>query len=290
MIIKVQEKSEATSARLAECERVIAKGLSVFFEVGQALAEIRDGKLYRDKYATFEAYCDERWNLGRSRAYELIDQAVVVAKIADSGVNLSAAADISKRDVRTLKKNLPAAAKDIKRRVAAGQEPASAVKATVEAKRAEQDKAKAKQKAEKDQHERERQAAADALPQAIKNREAAKKTGGKNNGAADASSPFDQFDRIKELEEANRSLETEIEALRAENKLYGEMKVQFEQGGFAKVVAGKDNEIAALETRLYRESADKDSWRKLADWWKQQAIKLGWQKDEVIPLNEPEAS
>src|SRR5690606_22469259 len=62
---------------------------------------------------------------------------------------------------------------------------------------------------------------------------------------------------IEELREANAALEADVARLIAENKLYGEMKVQFEQGGFDKVVAGKDDEIQALETRLYRESAEK---------------------------------
>ena len=64
---------EAT--HLARCEGVIGRGLTVFVEVGRALAEIRDAKLYRVNYKTFEAYCKERWEIGRSRAYELIDQA-----------------------------------------------------------------------------------------------------------------------------------------------------------------------------------------------------------------------
>ncbi len=64
--------------------------------------------------------------------------------------------------------------------------------------------------------------------------------------------------------------------LRAENKLYGEMKVQFEQGGFDKVIAGKDEEIRVLETRLYQESSDKASWMKAAKYWQGEAKKLGW--------------
>lgn len=62
----------------AECEQVIARGMHTFVEVGNALLTIRDGRLYRDEYATFEAYCEERWEMKRRYAYYLIDSAKVV--------------------------------------------------------------------------------------------------------------------------------------------------------------------------------------------------------------------
>jgi phage N-6-adenine-methyltransferase len=68
-------------------EQVIEKGLAGFVVVGQALQRIRDGKLYREGFATFEDYCRGRWGLSRSYAYQQID----AAKIAGS---LSAVADI----------------------------------------------------------------------------------------------------------------------------------------------------------------------------------------------------
>ncbi|TIT21987.1 MAG: hypothetical protein E5W86_18355, partial [Mesorhizobium sp.] len=116
-MIKTTTLPAAETARLARCEQIIERGFAVFFEVGQALAEIREAKLYRASHDTFEDYCKERWDIGRSRAYELIDQATVVKAITDAGVNLSAVADISKRDVRELKKDLPAAAKQIKDKI-----------------------------------------------------------------------------------------------------------------------------------------------------------------------------
>jgi hypothetical protein len=62
---------------LTKCEKTIEKGLGTFVEVGQALYDIREEKLYRDAHATFEAYCTARWELSRSRAYQLIDAAEV---------------------------------------------------------------------------------------------------------------------------------------------------------------------------------------------------------------------
>ena len=58
--------------RLAELEKVINRGKKSFIEVGMALAEIRDLRLYRLTFKTFEGYCREKWGWGRQRAYELI--------------------------------------------------------------------------------------------------------------------------------------------------------------------------------------------------------------------------
>jgi hypothetical protein len=49
------------SRRLAELEKVIARGKQTFVEVGLALAEIRDLRLYKREYAGFEEYCREKW-------------------------------------------------------------------------------------------------------------------------------------------------------------------------------------------------------------------------------------
>jgi hypothetical protein len=69
---------------LVDCEAVIERGVRTFVEVGTALAQIRDGRLYRDTHATFEAYCEQRWELKRQRAYELMGAASVVSEISDS--------------------------------------------------------------------------------------------------------------------------------------------------------------------------------------------------------------
>lgn len=77
---------EATE--LPELERVIADGLRTFVEVGRALAKIRDGKLYQGEgFKSFEAYCRERWEMSRPRAYQLIGAAEVtenLSKILDT--------------------------------------------------------------------------------------------------------------------------------------------------------------------------------------------------------------
>lgn len=68
---------------LGALERRIAAGLQTFREVGSALLEIRDQRLYRETHPSFEAYCAERWSLNRARAYQLIDSARVMATLGD---------------------------------------------------------------------------------------------------------------------------------------------------------------------------------------------------------------
>lgn len=63
--------------RLTECESRIERGIAVFLDVGNALLEIRDSRLYRQQFPTFEAYCRERWGMSRFYAHRLIDAAEV---------------------------------------------------------------------------------------------------------------------------------------------------------------------------------------------------------------------
>lgn len=63
--------------RLVFCERVIARSVRSLWEAGEALATIRDDRLYRATHPTFEAYCRDRWDLSRPYAYQLIAAAEV---------------------------------------------------------------------------------------------------------------------------------------------------------------------------------------------------------------------
>lgn len=62
-------------------EATIERGLQTFVEVGNALASIRDGKLYRETHGTFEDYCRDRWGFTDRRARMLIDAAKTIANI-----------------------------------------------------------------------------------------------------------------------------------------------------------------------------------------------------------------
>jgi hypothetical protein len=79
--------SDSEQQALDHYERVIERGLKTFVEVGAALAHVRDLRLYRVDYPTFEAYCDDRWGLARNRAYQLIDAAGVAQNVQNFGQN-----------------------------------------------------------------------------------------------------------------------------------------------------------------------------------------------------------
>ena len=64
---------EAT--RLQQLEVVIDQGVRGFTNVGQALLEVRDSRLYRASYDTFHEYCRKRWGFGRSYAHEIMQAA-----------------------------------------------------------------------------------------------------------------------------------------------------------------------------------------------------------------------
>lgn len=76
--------SAVALAQLKVAESVIERGQQTFVEVGQALAKIRDRRLFREAgYHSFADYCQERWGFKRAYAYSLI-----------SGAEVSAMADI----------------------------------------------------------------------------------------------------------------------------------------------------------------------------------------------------
>lgn len=66
------------AGRLAACEARIQQGLTTFIEVGQALMEIRDQRLYRATHGRFEDYCRERWGMDRINAHRHIEAATKV--------------------------------------------------------------------------------------------------------------------------------------------------------------------------------------------------------------------
>ena len=72
MIMSIRE-----SERLVELEKLIAKGQKTFVDVGLALAEIRDLRLYKLEYGGFEEYCQKKWGWTRQHAYRLIECAPV---------------------------------------------------------------------------------------------------------------------------------------------------------------------------------------------------------------------
>jgi len=81
-----EDLTDPERSRLAELEEVVERGLTTFVEVGNALLEIRDQRLYRETHSTFEAYCRERWGFVASRARQLIAAAKTVTVVTAAGL------------------------------------------------------------------------------------------------------------------------------------------------------------------------------------------------------------
>ena len=71
---------------LAELEAVIAAGLDTIEQVGTALMAIKSRKLYRDRFATFEAYLADRWKMSLDYAKKLVEAAAVCQEIRTAGL------------------------------------------------------------------------------------------------------------------------------------------------------------------------------------------------------------
>ncbi|GMV07382.1 MAG: hypothetical protein AMXMBFR53_36570 [Gemmatimonadota bacterium] len=76
--------------QLTESERLayndandqIRRHIEGFTIAAALLAQVRDRKLYREEYATFEEYCQGMWGWSRQRAYQLIGAAEVVTSLS----------------------------------------------------------------------------------------------------------------------------------------------------------------------------------------------------------------
>jgi hypothetical protein len=75
-IITAQEAS-----RRKVLEKTITKGIGTVLKVGEALTEIKESRLYRDKFKTFAEYCDKKWGFTRMRAHQLIEASNVHAEL-----------------------------------------------------------------------------------------------------------------------------------------------------------------------------------------------------------------
>jgi hypothetical protein len=68
--LTAQEKQQ-----LARLEKVIDAKLGDFFDVGNAIMEIKTKELYRETHKNFNIYCQERFGFGRSYANKLVGSA-----------------------------------------------------------------------------------------------------------------------------------------------------------------------------------------------------------------------
>lgn len=252
----------------------------------QDITKAYEGKAWKPLgYASWEAYVKAEFDMTRRRSYQILDQGRVINAISEATGNVYHGTQITEREAREIKDDLPAVTAEISARVERGEEPKKAAVETIAEKRAEKAKAKADKQAQQAEHDRQRDEARAKLPEEVKQAEAAREAAvsaaktKKTAGLTDA-------ERVAELEETVRILEGDNAELKAENAKFGDMKVLFDQGGFEAVIAAKDEQIRVLNTRVASESADKASWASTAKFWKEKAQALGYSADIVIPLDD----
>ena len=79
---KLTKKENDTLEKL---EAIIKENLQAFYKVGSALLRIREERLYRKTHETFEDYCRDKWEIGRSTAYQYIDSVKVIENVRNCG-------------------------------------------------------------------------------------------------------------------------------------------------------------------------------------------------------------
>jgi len=72
--------------RLAHLESVVARNQGLFFEIGKALFEIKEARLYKTAlFENFDAYTKARWDMGRAHAYRLIQSYEIIKNLSPIG-------------------------------------------------------------------------------------------------------------------------------------------------------------------------------------------------------------
>lgn len=249
------ELAPAELSRLEACERVIERGMTTFVEVGEALADIRDSKLYRASHKTFDEYCRERWGFDRTYAYRLMDGAKTVQAMGAAAPEMLPAVNkLPERQIREMKADPVAAVTEIKERAAQGEEPAAVAKDIA-----------ARSRAERQAQQQPKQAPPPADDDEL-------------------------VDRIEELEAINEDLAAENAILKAQVATMEPMRREYERGGFAEVIASKDEQIRVLKTRVESESREKVKNLRSMEFWREKARERGYSRDAVIDLETGEVT
>lgn len=83
----VQTVTRLERSRFKKLDELVQMHGRLFVHVGQALKEIRDGKLYREQFDTFEDYVAQRCGWSVRRAYQLVEAAETVTALNADSVN-----------------------------------------------------------------------------------------------------------------------------------------------------------------------------------------------------------
>lgn len=78
--------SASDRADLSRLERIIDRGHETLREVSLAILEIRDRRLYRSEFYTFDSYCRQRWGFSRRYANQLCEAAQLILECERDGI------------------------------------------------------------------------------------------------------------------------------------------------------------------------------------------------------------
>jgi hypothetical protein len=81
--------SDSEEADLAVCEAALDNLRTAFTAAGKALAVIQAGRLYRATHDTFDDYVEQRWGIGKSQAYRLIEAWPLAERLSPIGERLT---------------------------------------------------------------------------------------------------------------------------------------------------------------------------------------------------------
>ena len=98
--LTINEKNE-----LETLEGIIGREMGSFMAVGNALLTIRNSKLYREEFQSFNDYCNFRWGMGRHNAHHLMRGSQVATNLLTTGQQLCTPCEIqptSERQIRPL--------------------------------------------------------------------------------------------------------------------------------------------------------------------------------------------
>lgn len=83
--------SDAERKDLADCERLVQAGLEASREARARLLHIRDARLYRQDFATFEEYMEKRWGYSARHGHRLCDWSEVEKNLLSEKAGADAA-------------------------------------------------------------------------------------------------------------------------------------------------------------------------------------------------------
>jgi len=92
--------------KLKQLEKIISSNIKKPFEVGRALREIRDSRLYKQEHENFKQYVENKWGITKSGAYQKI-KCADIHDIIPEIQNESQAAELcrlgkSKRNIKSI--------------------------------------------------------------------------------------------------------------------------------------------------------------------------------------------